>query len=60
MKQFKEDVKHWKDYDFTVINDKIEKCYKLIINYINLQKKQKQTLKYNKALIKKHISLLVD
>ena len=38
MKQFKEDVKHWKDYDFTVINDKIEKCYKLIINYINLQK----------------------
>ena len=49
-----------KDYDFTVINDKIEKCYKLIINYINLQKKQKQTLKYNKALIKKHISLLVD
>ena len=24
MKQFKTDVMHWKDYDFTVINDKIE------------------------------------
>ncbi len=60
MKQFKEDVMHWKDYDFTVINDTVEKCYKQIINYINLQKKKKQTLKYNKAFIKKHISLLIN
>ena len=34
MKQFKDDVLHWKDYDFTVINDKIEKCYRQIISYI--------------------------
>ena len=38
MKQFKNDVKHWKEYDFTVINDKLEKCYKLIINFINSKK----------------------
>ena len=35
MRQFKKDVLHWKDYDFIVINDKIQKCYKQIMNYIN-------------------------
>ena len=40
MKQFKNDVMHWKDYDFAVINDKIESCYKLIINFINKKKKK--------------------
>ena len=45
MKQFKDDVMHWKDYDFAVINDKIEKCYKTIINLIDKQKKQKRKLK---------------
>ena len=41
MKQFKDDVMHWKDYDFAVINDKVEKCYKSIINFINKQKNKK-------------------
>ena len=31
MKQFRSDIRHWKDYDFTVINDKVETCYKKII-----------------------------
>ena len=53
MKQFKDDVMHWKDYDFTVINDKVEKCYKLI-NFIKKKKKIKK-LKYNKKFIKNHI-----
>ena len=60
MKQFKEDILHWKDYDFTVVNDKLEKCYKIIINYINNQKKQRQSLKYNKEIIKNHIKKLID
>ena len=59
MKQFKKDVLHWKDYDFAVINDKLEKCYKLIVKYINKQKKQKATLKYNKNIIKNHILKLI-
>ena len=42
MKQFKKDVMHWKDYDFVVINDKVEKCYKLINNFINLKKKNQK------------------
>ena len=60
MRQFKEDVMHWKDYDFAVINDKIEKCYKLIINFINLKAKNKGSTKYNKKFIKNHINYLIN
>ena len=60
MKQFKEDVLHWKDYDFTVINDRIEKCYKSIIHFIKTNKKNKLIKKYNKTLIKKHIEYLIN
>ncbi len=60
MKQFKDDVMHWKDYDFTVINDKIEKCYKQIISYIKKQKKTKKTLKFKKEHIKNHINKLIN
>ena len=60
MKQFKHDVMHWKDYDFTVINDKVEKCYKLIINFINKQKKTKLKLKYDKKFIKNHVDYLIN
>ena len=60
MKQFKDDVMHWKDYDFAVINDKVEKCYKSIINFINKQKNKKTVVKYNRNFIKKHIYNLVN
>ena len=60
MKQFKDDVMHWKDYDFAVINDKIEECYKTIINFISRQKKQKRKLKYDKKIIKKHVDYLTS
>ena len=37
MKQFNEDIKKWENYDFVVINDDLEKCYKEIIRFnINL------------------------
>ena len=60
MKQFKDDVLHWKDYDYTVINDKIEKCYRQIISYIKKQKKTKKTLKFEKGRIKNHINKLIN
>ena len=60
MKQFRDDVLHWKDYDFTVINDKIEKCYRQIISYIKKQKKTKKTLKFKKEHIKNHINKLIN
>ncbi len=60
MKQFKDDIMYWKDYDFTVINDNVEKCYKSIISFINLQMKKKSTLLYDKKLIKNHIHYLIN
>ena len=60
MKQFKRDVMHWKDYDFTVINDKVEKCYKEIVRFINSNKRLKKTFKYDRKKIKKHILSLIN
>ena len=60
MKQFKEDIMHWKDYDFTVINDKVELCYNEIVNYIKKQKKRGKTLGSYKKIIEDHIKYLVD
>ena len=60
MKQFKTDILHWKDYDFAVINDKIELCYKQILNYIKKQKKSAKKITYNKNIIKNHIKNLID
>ena len=60
MKQFEKDVKHWIKYDFVVINDEVEKCYKLINNFINLQKKSNLKLGYNKKIIKSHVDYLIN
>ena len=60
MKQFKTDITHWKDYDYTVINDKIEKCYKQIMSFIANQTINRKTSKYNKQRIKNHIKKLLN
>ncbi len=60
MRQFKDDVMHWKEYDFAVINDNIEKCYKLIINFINSKKNKKSKLLSNRKFIKNHIDYLLN
>ena len=59
-KAFDDDILHWKDYDFTVVNDKIEKCYKQIIYNIKLKIKKKRNLKYNKKFIENHINKLIS
>ena len=60
MKQFKTDITHWIDYDYTVINDKIEKCYKQIMSFITNQTINKKKSKYNKQRIKNHIKKLLN
>ena len=60
MKQFKTDITHWKDYDYTVINDKIEKCYKQIMSFIANQTTNKKKSKYNKQRIKNHLKKLLN
>ena len=42
MNQFKNDVLHWKEYDYIVINNDLEKCYKAIMSIIDCEKKGKR------------------
>ena len=58
MKQFEKDVKRWKNYNFVVINDNLNKCYKQILKIINAKLKNQKT-KYSKKLIKKHVQKLI-
>jgi len=59
MKLFNEDVLHWKDYDYVVVNDNLEKCCNEIIKYIDLELKNNKK-KYNKKLIEKHVDSLIN
>ena len=48
MKEFYKDIKHWVDYDYVVINDDLNKCYKEISNVIEnsiFQKKKSLLIK---------------
>ena len=39
-RSFDEDVKHWKDYDYIVINKNLDICFKQIESLINLSKQK--------------------
>jgi len=39
MSQFKSDIQHWKDYDYVVINEDLDRCYNEINDKINAEKK---------------------
>ena len=59
MKQFNEDVLHWKDYDFVVINDDLKRCYNKIIKYIKTYNSEiKKDPNYQK-LISLHVGSLI-
>ena len=58
MTQFNEDVLHWKDYDFVVINDDLENCYKKIINFIKSTNNKKDP-NYQR-LISLHVESLIN
>jgi len=60
MEQFNEDLVHWKNYDFVVINDNLENCYDQIRKYINNKKNNSEFIGYDKKLIEKHIENLLD
>ena len=54
MKKFNEEVSHWNEYNYVVVNDNLEKCYDTIINIINSEK-QGITPKQNLDLIETKI-----
>ena len=57
MKQFNEDIEHWENYDFVVINDDLDKCYNEIIRLIN-KTKENSDFNYDKNKILNHIQKL--
>ena len=58
MREFNKDVLHWKNYDYVVINDDLEKCYEQISNLINSEN-NKTDKNYDLNLIKEHINKLI-
>ena len=59
MKQFDKDVLHWKDYDYVIINNDLEVCYKQISDYIDCETSKKKG-SYDLNLIKNHIKKLIS
>ena len=61
MKDFYKDVKHWVDYDFVVINDDLDKCFREISKIVDSFRFSKiQNIKYDKKIISKHIEKLIN
>ena len=58
MKQFNKDILYWKNYDFVVINDNLEKCYNEVSNLIE-SKINKINNTYDVQLIERHINQLI-
>ena len=59
MRKFNEEISHWKEYDYIVINDNLETCYKTILGIIESEKKgicQKQDLSEIASKVKKLVS----
>ena len=57
MKQFDKDILKWKSYDFVVVNDDLNQCYKQIIKLIKSRLLNTKVF-YNRELIKNHIKFL--
>ncbi len=56
MKEFKKDLLKWKEYDFVVINDKLNLCYKKIMKVI----KNKGKFSFDRNFINKHVKSLLN
>ena len=56
MKQFNKDLSKWNEYDYVVINDNLNTCYKKIIKLI----KSKKKISFNKKFIKQHVMSLAN
>ena len=59
MSEFKNDLIHWKEYDYVVINNELEKCYQAILSIIDCEKKGEKFL-FNQNKIEEKISELIN
>ena len=56
MKEFQKDLSRWKEYDYVVINDNLQKCYKHIMKII----KGKNKIVFDKNYISAHVKGLLN
>ena len=59
MKQFSRDVLHWINYDYVVINDELNNCYRKIHNLINAEI-DNGSKDYDVEFIRRHIDKLIS
>ena len=59
MKQFERDVLHWINYDYVVVNDNLNNCFKKIQNLINAEIKN-GSKDYDLEFIKNHVNKLTS
>ena len=59
MKEFKKDLLHWSDYDYVVINDNLNNCFKEICEIIQ-NKINKESIKYSVNKIENHVKELLS
>ena len=58
MSKFKEEISHWNEYNYVVVNDNLENCYNRILKIIYLEKKGIQEIQ-NRNEIKLKIEKLL-
>jgi len=58
MNKFQEEISHWNEYKYVVVNDDLDKCYKHIVNIIQLEKKGEKLIQDSNE-IKKTIDELI-
>ena len=56
MKEFKKDLMKWKEYDYVVINDDLNLCYKKIMQFIKIKK----YISFDKVYINNHVKKLIN
>jgi guanylate kinase len=59
MKEFSRDVLHWINYDYVIINDKLEECYSKINSLIDAEINN-GSKDYDKEYIRKHVDNLTS
>ena len=58
IKQFDDDLLHWKDYDYVVVNDELQTCYNNIIKILEAELNNLKYV-YYKDSMEKHIKKLI-
>ena len=53
MKKFNEEISHWDEYNYVVVNDDLEECYNNILNIILLEKRGIRKQQDSKIIMKK-------